>query len=246
MGTGKTSSERVNLAQNTKDTLWSESGGHCQNPNCRIDLLGIIERKHIAELAHIIPAGKGGPRGANDRELSDEERAHPGNILVLCPTCHTVIDKAPGDFPTETLRGWKDLSQRARALAHGTPVFRTRSEARPPVEQILRANRTLFELYGPRDDVFDDDRAERWQRHVNDSIIPNNRKLVAILKANANLLDEFERATLQVFEVHARELEERHLHGVWSPGSTRFPAAMADILESESNDNSTVGRTTTQ
>ncbi|MFG1606049.1 HNH endonuclease [Actinoplanes sp. NPDC049265] len=224
------STRRLSLTQATKDSLWAESGGHCQNPQCRADLLGFIDQKNIAELAHIIPASKKGPRAADSPELTKQERSLPENILVLCPICHTVIDKSPEGFPSPTLRGWKEKSQRARAMAHGTPVYDTRPDARKAVERLLDSNRTVFDLYGPRDDIFDESRAERWRGHVRDSIIPNNDELLRIIEVNRHLLSDTEKATVQVFELHAKQLKERHIAGDWTPGSITFPGAMTRIF----------------
>ncbi len=227
------STKREGLSQSAKDWLWSESGGHCQNPECRADLHGFVYRKHIGELAHVIPASMEGPRADEGPELTEGERALPENVVVLCPTCHTVVDKATEEYPAEVLRGWKQRSQEARAVAHGTPVFTSRSQAREFVERLLGANRAVFDLYGPLDEVFDDTRAEQWRRHVNDTIIPNNRTLLRVLQVNRGLLMSPEKATAHIFAVHAQELEERHLEGNWTPGSTKFPNAMESILEGE-------------
>lgn len=130
------STKREGLSQSAKDWLWSESGGHCQNPECRADLHGFVYRKHIGELAHVIPASMEGPRADEGPELTEGERALPENVVVLCPTCHTVVDKATEEYPAEVLRGWKQRSQEARAVAHGTPVFTSRSQAREFVERL--------------------------------------------------------------------------------------------------------------
>lgn len=233
MSVAAKSTNRVKLSQPAKDWLWSESGGHCQNPRCRVDLHGFVDHKNIGELAHIIPASLKGPRADEGPELTEDERAQPENLIVLCPTCHTVVDKAPEEYPADVLRGWKWRSQKARAVAHGTPVFASRPEARLFVEPLLGANRALFDLYGPIDEVFDDTRAEQWRRHLKDTIIPNNRILLRVLQANRGLLTDAEKATADIFAVHVQEQEERHLEGNWTPGSTRFPAALESILEGE-------------
>jgi hypothetical protein len=225
------STKRVKLSQPAKDWLWSESGGHCQNPECRADLHGFVKRMHIGELAHIIPASMEGPRADEGPELTQGERALPENVVVLCPTCHTVVDKAPEEYPSDVLRAWKRRSQDARVVAHGTPVFASRSEAREFVEELLGANRVVFDLYGPLHEVFDNARAEQWRRHVKEKIIPNNRTLLRVLQVNWRLLTGPEKVTVHMFAVHVQELEERHLEGNWTPGSTRFPNAMESILD---------------
>lgn len=229
MASGSTG--RVPLSRHAKNWLWSESGGHCQNPACRVDLHDFVEATSIAELAHIIPASAAGPRAAEGPDLTRTQRALPENVLVLCPTCHTVIDKAPAQFPAGLLRRWKRESQQARAIAHGTPVFASRAEGREYVEPLLAANRTVFDLYGPVAGLFDDARADQWRRHVRDVILPNNRIIVRVLQVNRGLLTEPEKTTAHVFALHVQQLEERHLEGNWTPGSTGFPADMTSILK---------------
>ncbi|SES43467.1 HNH endonuclease [Lentzea albida] len=224
---------RVRFSQPTKDLLWSESGGHCQNPSCRIDLHGLVQHKNVGELAHIIPASPIGPRAAENPELSEDARAQADNVLVLCPTCHTMIDKAPGQYPSEVLLEWKRRGKDARALAHGTPVLATRTAVREAVHELLDANNAVFRLYGPADGLFDDARADQWSRHVREVVIPNNQRLLRLLTANRALLTPEERSTVDEFAVHAKELEDRHLRGDWTPGSTRFPRRMATILKDD-------------
>ncbi|WP_329138152.1 HNH endonuclease signature motif containing protein [Streptomyces sp. NBC_00670] len=227
------STNRVKLSQSAKDILWSESGGHCQNPGCRVDLHAFVDQVHVAELAHIIPASTKGPRATEGPDLTESERADPTNILVLCPTCHTMIDKGPSQYPAGILRRWKERSQRARAIAFGTPQFTSRDEARAAIEPLLGANRAVFQLYGPLDDVFDDTRADQWSRHVVDTVIPNNRALLDLLQSNRDLLTVAEKATLDIFAIHAQQLEERHLEGNWTPGSTRFPEGIDSIMKGD-------------
>jgi hypothetical protein len=58
-------------------------------------------------LAHNVAASEDGPRGDATRspQLSDD----PENLILLCPTCHTLVDK-PGwqqDYPEAMLAEWK-------------------------------------------------------------------------------------------------------------------------------------------
>ncbi|MCV7229087.1 HNH endonuclease [Mycolicibacterium komossense] len=226
--------KRLHLATWVRDRLWSESGGHCQNPECRVDLLSFVKRKHVGELAHIIPASDDGPRAEDGRALTDAERALPENILLLCPTCHVVIDKTPGEYPPPVIHGWKLLSQEARAIAHGTPVFTSRSKARSAIEPLLSANKEIFNQYGPKIDVFDDDRADQWRKQVKATLLPNSKKLLRLLAANRRLLTTDESDTVHIFTLHIQQLQDRHLKGDWMPGSVRFPLAMASIFEDKS------------
>jgi len=43
-----------------------------------------------------------GPRGKS--KVTSAEREDANNHLLLCPNCHTLVDKNPGDWPVERLR----------------------------------------------------------------------------------------------------------------------------------------------
>lgn len=97
----------------TKRKLIAKSGGYCQNPNCRRDLYPLVDSNsysNIEELAHIKPQSISGPRGTLDNNNNNDEFE---NIAVLCPTCHTLIDKNPDLFPDEKLIKWKNQHEEA-------------------------------------------------------------------------------------------------------------------------------------
>ena len=79
--------------------LFADSAGHCQNPDCLQPLYPaeIGGDKHIAEMAHVIPHGEKGPRH-EERPAEGFEAESFENLILLCPTCHTVIDKAPDGY----------------------------------------------------------------------------------------------------------------------------------------------------
>ncbi|WP_271183643.1 HNH endonuclease, partial [Novosphingobium resinovorum] len=54
------------------------------------------------EMAHIVARQAEGPRGDGVGGDNSYE-----NLILLCPTCHTRIDKAPNDFPVALLQKWK-------------------------------------------------------------------------------------------------------------------------------------------
>jgi hypothetical protein len=58
---------------------------------------------NVGEMAHVIGQSPSGPRGngAGGPDSYD-------NLILLCPTCHREIDKAPaGLFPENLLNSWK-------------------------------------------------------------------------------------------------------------------------------------------
>ncbi|WP_144663216.1 hypothetical protein [Paenarthrobacter nicotinovorans] len=55
----------------------------------------------VGEEAHIVAREPDGPRG--ESSLTAAERDHYSNLILLCPTDHTLIDKAPEDHTVESL-----------------------------------------------------------------------------------------------------------------------------------------------
>src|SRR5580704_14691680 len=93
--------------QHTKMRLFAASGGFCQRPECNTALFVDTESKniHIAEMAHVFAANDRGPRA--NAELSAADRGAFENLILLCPKCHAIVDKASDDFPDAKLREWK-------------------------------------------------------------------------------------------------------------------------------------------
>jgi len=203
--------ERLRLPVGTQRRLWSESGGYCQSPTCSDFLFAENVDVDFAQMAHIVGASQNGPRG--DSALTSEERAHHSNITVLCPKCHIVIDRMPNDYPLAVLRGWKARHQSKLAQAFGTPEFDYRLAARHFVEPLLAQNRAVFQTYGPREDDFDEDRANLWQKHARQTIVPNNQRIIRTLRQNWKLLTSDERDTAELFGLHVEEFDARHVLG---------------------------------
>ncbi|WP_425260576.1 hypothetical protein ACPOLB_06960 [Rubrivivax sp. RP6-9] len=186
---------------------------------------------HIAELAHVFAANDGGPRA--DPNLTEEERGAFENLIVLCANCHTMVDKAPDAFPDDMMLGWKrDHAKKLRGL-FGAAKFDDRSSARKAVDPLLTENRSIFDRYGPHIDAArnpESGAAEQWKRKMLTRILPNNRRLLAILDANRDLLRDDERATLELLRQHIDDLEAFHIAGIREDGS-RFPNELTNILK---------------
>jgi hypothetical protein len=224
---------RVALSSEDKRRLWSESGGYCQNPSCGRYLFAEGSDVNFAEMAHIIPASTGGPRDVPVEELPARERARHENIVVLCATCHTIVDKDPTSYHAGLMREWKQRHQDALERAFGTPTYASRPEARARIVPLLGTNRLVHRNYGPTPGEFSDTTSAQWRRHVRTTILPNNREIVRVLEVNRHLLTPDELDTLEEFALHVRELEYRHLLNDWTAGSSRFPEGVSSILKDE-------------
>lgn len=213
--------------------LFADSAGYCQNPQCVRRLFidtksGVI---HVAEQAHVFAAMAGGPR--DKPELTEEARGRYENIVLLCPTCHTMVDKAEADFPAELLSQWKADHVAKIARLFGAARYGSRAEVRDAIDPLLQENKAIFDQLNPNLAYQDNPEAEealKWQGAVRDRIIPNNRRVLAILDENREHLASGEGGILEQFRQHVLDQEARHMTDVAPGDQQRYPPAMATIM----------------
>ncbi|WP_255771834.1 hypothetical protein [Pseudarthrobacter sulfonivorans] len=103
----------------SRKLLWGRAASHCAMPSCRRTLAhqsGLNgDAVLIGEEAHIVAKSPDGPRG--ESPLSPEQRDEYSNLILLCPTDHALIDKAPEDFSVGFLL---DMKAKHEAWVKGT------------------------------------------------------------------------------------------------------------------------------
>ena len=226
-----TVSRRVTPSSDIRLRLFSDAAGFCQNPSC----LGVLfpdqhTHLHIAEMAHIIAASDYGPRA--NTNMTPEYRESYDNLLLLCPTCHTMVDKAPETYPCHQLIQWKRNHIAKITEAFSLNFYNSREDARNAIEPLMEENFFIFTRHGPNNEYRLDPESEQarvWKRKVLSRILPNNRKILLILDKNRTMLSANEKLVLEEFRQHVEEMEERHL-GEASTVGRRFPSGMQQIL----------------
>lgn len=99
----------TSIPQKVKFETWLRAGGRCEYPGCnhalwRDDLT--LTKMNRAYLAHIIADREDGPRG--DPVLSEQLKAAPSNIMLLCDTHHRLVDIEDVEgHPVDLLRRYK-------------------------------------------------------------------------------------------------------------------------------------------
>lgn len=95
----------MSISQKDIKLLWARAAGRCSFPECRIKL---TQDKNLAsdsfplgEQAHIVGESENAARGKSP--LTVDERNSYFNLILLCPTHHTIIDNDPEDYPVEKL-----------------------------------------------------------------------------------------------------------------------------------------------
>lgn len=90
--------------------LWGKAGGRCEFMGCNKPLWKSPvsqDQVNIAEMAHIYAFSPSGPRG--NKRVADEHLNSLANLLLVCPECHTEIDKHKngGRYTVPILRAMK-------------------------------------------------------------------------------------------------------------------------------------------
>jgi hypothetical protein len=216
--------------------LVGAAGGWCEKPDCSTGSLWHElpdgDAVRLAEVAHIVAASNEGPRG--DEDVDTEDLVGFDNLILLCPNCHTIVDRAPEDFPIERMRQWKSEHEaRLRSLL-GVKAFDTRSEALVELRRLLAPGRVVHATYGPGSPASrQPESAGTWRREVAEVILPNNTKVSALFEVNAGLLRAEEFAVVGEFETHRRGLEARHLGVDVGVAAPQFPTAVENVFSDE-------------
>lgn len=93
-----------------KKILFTLSGNRCAFPGCQKQLVEFPKdahdsATHIGEMAHIVAHGERGPRADPSYPIA-KLNTHE-NLILLCPTCHTRIDRQPYQYNVHVLRQMK-------------------------------------------------------------------------------------------------------------------------------------------
>jgi nucleoside phosphorylase len=110
--------KRTQPSQKIVKKLFALSGGVCAFPGCGTRLVDSTSAAMIGEMCHIRAASPNGPR--YDPTQPDAERNEEQNLLLLCPTHHSMIDQATTEYTVEWLLAAKQKHERwvAERLAH--------------------------------------------------------------------------------------------------------------------------------
>ncbi|MFE4540343.1 HNH endonuclease [Streptomyces scopuliridis] len=229
-------SGRPTLGQDADRALFAESAGTCLLCNTTL-FPSDPKRKRsipIAERAHIVAHSDDGPRA--DSGISQPDRDSPSNIVLLCPNCHTKVDKAPESYPADYLTKAKEARKQAVSRIGGTPSFSSRMEARKAARRILLRNRILFETKGPdpiTGSTGSREKAAVWSSCILNEIVPNSRLLVALIEVNEDLATAEEMETAELLRQHTDALESKHKGEPLLGPAPRFPARAEKIFTEE-------------
>lgn len=224
----------MGIAEPIKRKLWASSGGFCAKPDCHVDLFPLFNNgdvTNIDELAHIIGKKIKGPRGSSTKEIF--ERDNYENLIVLCPNCHTIIDKNPSLYPERIIQEWKKKHEESIASIFSLKKCTTRKQAREEISPLFSENRNIFYSYGPNSEEANGNpfaAEQMWERLSIQKILPNNRKIEQIVSLNFHLLLDNEKDGLNKFKLHREGFEYNKVSGDKNASAQRFPSGFENIF----------------
>lgn len=218
--------------------LWANAAGRCAFPGCERRLCTSEAEKvaphTIGEMAHI----RGEKPGASryDASQSDKERDDYTNLVLLCPSDHTSIDKPENlrKYSVEVLHKMKSDHERYVDGRLEVRSFQTKKEVAAYVYPLLNENHDVFLSFGPKSEIArknpESDAYGVWVSERLSTIIPNNRKIIAVAEANSGVFAAAENAIIKKFSLHARSYEGWVTDDVSYEGVIRFPEEFSKLI----------------
>ncbi|OIU71020.1 HNH endonuclease [Rossellomorea aquimaris] len=214
--------------------LWGRAAGRCSY--CNEDLTRTFEQGSITlgEMAHVIARSQNGPRGSAEF-LAENERDKYENLILLCPTHHRLIDKAPRNFAVEDILEWKRRHEEKVNFSLSNIEVQTFYELCERVAIILLENSQIHKQYGPESLVANSnpfsDVSDIWSLKKLTKIIPNNRKIINIIEKNIGLLKYTQKKTFYLFKEHAEAFELNTQSRLDREAVPRFPIEFKNMIE---------------
>lgn len=211
--------------------LWGRAGGRCSHPDCEEDLTSLVENGNyvIGEMAHVIgnkpTAARGTPEGGADTY---------DNLILLCPTHHTHIDKAPeGTYPVEMLHEWKRNHEEKIRYAGKVVKFEDFQKLHTAIARLLISNKAIFDAFGPKSEAANEDPSSNlfivWELRRIDKILPNNRRILHLLDANEELIEDM--SVIKVIEKFRAHVESYEKHVYYKLDSYQlFPSEFSEVF----------------
>lgn len=214
--------------------LWGKAAGTCSYPACGVDCLPFLNLDDptiVGEMAHVIARSIDGPRRGSTRGGDSYS-----NLILLCPTHHTLIDKAPeGKFTVQMLLGWKADHERRIEASLAAPVFPDRSQLDGFIGRKLIENRACWSTYGPESDIAKSNpnstAALFWPFRKLSLIVPNNRQIISAIRSNSTLFHADEYRTASHFVEHAEGFERNCT--IPTENVPRFPVEFGEMFNDE-------------
>ncbi len=232
------------ISQKTIKILWADAAGRCAFTDCRerlcISGAGEFASYTIGEMAHI----SGERLGSNRHEVSQtpDQRDDYANLILLCPTHHTLIDQkeTEGVYTVEELYRMKKNHEAYICSRLDMATLATKADAVRQIAPMLADSHEAWRRFGPFSDIATKNPHSNsayavWTSERLSTIIPNNRRISAILTAGRGHFSQVEQQAIAAFLVHARSYERWVCNEVSYEAVGRFPLEFNAMIEGCAN-----------
>ena len=232
----------MSISSKSIKLLWSNAAGICSFTGCN-EKLSVEEAAEVApytlgEMAHI----KGNRFGSNryDARQSIGERDSYNNLILLCPTHHTMIDKAENEaeYSVELLHRMKVNHESFIANRLAVEKFENADQLKDKLAIYMSENRQAWEQYGPMSDnarrnPHNDQIYAIWTSERLSTIVPNNRVIVKFLQENRELFTRLEQRLVSKYIQHVESYEKWVNDEIPYSAVLRFPLDFESLVFGE-------------
>lgn len=222
--------------------LWSNAAGRCSFRGCT-ERLSVEEAEGLApytlgEMAHI----KGNKLGSNryDPEQPDVERDSYENLMLLCPTHHTLIDKVENEieFSVDFLHEMKQEHEAFISNRLQVSELENVEQLKDKIAPYMAENNQVWEQYGPmsenaRKNPNSDQVYALWTSERLSTIVPNNREIKVLLVKYRALFSRKDQRVISRFIQHVESYEQWVHDKIPYNAVQRFPSEFEDLILGE-------------
>jgi hypothetical protein len=183
-------------------------------------------------MCHVIAFSPHGPRGSGEVAFAGRNRYD--NLILLCPTHHTEVDRAPADYSVAQLLERKRQHEQRVEDRLSERRFESAREVMSAVLSLLNENHAAWKAVGPESDAAHNplsNSTEWWRVRKTGTIIPNNSQILAWLDTHRDLFSSEEAAVIAEFREHALAFEQSTFSPLELAAQPRFPLAFRDLVE---------------
>jgi len=227
------------ISDKTIKILWANAAGRCSFTNCP-EKLTVSQASELApytlgEMAHI----KGKKEGSNrhDPNQDDEERDNYENLILLCPTHHTLIDKPENEniYTVEVLLQMKITHEENIAKRLDAEDLFDIEKVKDKISTYLAESKQVWLQYGPLSELakknpHNDKLHAIWTSERLSTIVPNNRKIVTILEKYRELFPRKDQTIISSFLTHANSYEMWVNDEIPYKAVKRFPVEFEQLI----------------
>lgn len=233
----------MTIALKTIKILWANAAGRCSFPDCNERLCireaASLSRYTIGEMAHICGERLGANR--HDPVQTQAQRDAYDNLILLCPTHHTLIDKPENEglFSSTDLLEMKAKHEEFVIGRLEATHFADKKAVARYFYSLMQENHEVFCSFGPHSEIArrnpESDAHSVWLSERLTTIIPNNRKMVAVAETYLDLFAPSEQAIIGKFRLHVRTYDRWVRDETSYEGVVRFPTEFESLVTELAN-----------